>query len=61
MEVDLPCLEPNTAGGPRSDAVCFTNEASEARLRALVRWTKGQCVSSEFSLILKPKILFRIS
>jgi hypothetical protein len=37
MEVDLPSLKPNTAGGPRNDAVCFANEASEARLRALFR------------------------
>jgi hypothetical protein len=46
MEVALPSLKANTAGGLRNDALCFTNEASEARLKVLFRWAKGQCVSS---------------
>jgi hypothetical protein len=47
MEVDLPIPQAKTPlEVPRNGAVCFTNEASEAWLRALFRWTKGQCVSS---------------
>jgi hypothetical protein len=47
MEVDLPIPQAKTPlEVPRNGAVCFTNEASEARLRALFRWAKGQCVSS---------------
>jgi hypothetical protein len=54
----MPSLKPNTAGGPRNnDALCFTNEASEARRSALFRLGEGSlCFFWGVSPILKPKI-----